>query len=572
MSARWFFSVRWWLALAFAAVAAITALSVAQVSRSQSEKALRTKAEELAAGSAVVAAARITSAVPAIALGAATRDEARRRRIALFVFDRSGALLTAPQSQGVSVSSVPGRAELLERALGGQRVVERIGDEHRFTVALPLRRLDGALVAVASRPDLVAAVPVVRESILVAAAWALLIGVLAGILVSVLITTRVRRIAAAAAAIEQGQLDLVLEPRFPDELGDLGRTVDSMRKELRRSFDRLETERDRVRALIEQLHEGVIGVDRDLRVVIANDRASEILGQPVHEGDDLPEPWPAISLVRFTQQLFAGGIAPSGLRAVSGEDEVFVITGLPATSRGTDFVVLVVSDVTQRERRERAEREFVANAAHELRTPITAIASAVEVLQQGAKDDRVERDRFLGAIARQTGRLERLVRALLTLARAQTNGGSVRMESVELCRLLREIADDEGLGPGALDLDERAIALAHPDLLRQAIENLIANARKHAGGRGLQVAAGLGEPGTVVVEVSDAGPGMSRAETERVVDRFFRGGDRGADGFGLGLSIAREVARAVGGHLEIETGPSAGTTVRLRLQAWRNGR
>jgi signal transduction histidine kinase len=566
---RWFFSVRWWLAIAFAAVAAVTALAVAQVSRSQSESALRAKAEELAAGSAVAAAARISSAVPATSVESATATEVARRHVPLFVFDRSGALVTAPRSRGVRVAAVPNLGELVERALAGERVVERDGDGQRITVALPLRRVDsGALVAVASRPDLVAAVSVVRDSILVAAAWALLVGVLAGVLVSILITTRVRRIAAAAAAIEQGQFDRELQPWFPDELGDLGRVVDSMRRELRRSFDRLETERDRVRALIEQLQEGVIGIDRNLRVVITNRRACELLGQTIAEGEVLPEPWPATSLARFTRDLFSGDGEASKLRVVAAEDHIFVVTGLPASS-GADFVVLVLSDVTQRERRERAEREFVANAAHELRTPLTAMAGAIEVLQSGAKDDPGERDRFLDAIQRQTARLERLVRALLTLARVQTNGGSVGIEAVELAPLLREIAQDEGLGVAALDVDEDAVALAHPDLLRQAVENLLANARKHAGGRGLRVVGRLADPDTALVEVSDTGPGMSREQAERVVDRFFRGGDRDADGFGLGLSIAREVAHAVGGRLEIETTPSVGTTVRLRLQAGR---
>ena len=565
-------SVRWWLALAFAAIAAITAIAVAQVSRSQSESALRAKAQELAAGSAVAAAAQISTARPNSSLRAATASEARRRRVALFVFDRAGALVSGARSQNVDVSTVPNLSELLERALRGERVVETDDGGRRITVALPLRRVDrGVLVEVASRPDLVAAVSVVRDSILVAALWATLIGVVAGVLVSVLITTRVRRIASAAAAIEQGQFDRPLEPRFPDELGALGRTVDSMRRELRRSFAELATERDRVRALIEQLQEGVIGVDRDSRVVIANRRASALLGVPLRDGELLPEPWPAISLAQFARQLLADEATAATTRVVAAQDHVYEVTGLPAVS-GADFGVLVVSDVTERERRERAEREFVANAAHELRTPLTAIASTIEVLQQGAKDNPRERDRFLDAIERQTARLERLVRALLTLARAQTNGGRVGIEVVELAPLLRQIAEDAGVAPVQLEVADDTVALAHPDLLRQAVENLIANAYKHAGGARLRVTARRVNGEHTLVEVSDAGPGMDREQAERVIDRFFRAGARDADGFGLGLSIAREVAHAVGGRLEIETQPTAGTTVRLRLQAPRTGR
>jgi signal transduction histidine kinase len=258
------------------------------------------------------------------------------------------------------------------------------------------------------------------------------------------------------------------------------------------------------------------------------------------------------------------------LRVVPNEDHVLVVSGLPA-SPGEDFAVLVVADVTESARRERAEREFVANAAHELRTPLAAIASALEVLQHGAKEAPRERDRFLAAMERQTARLGRLVQALLTLARAQTDGGSLRVQTVPLGPLLHDIASEHGLASEALDVDDGAAALGHPDLLRQAIENLVSNACKHGGGEGLCVSGRLDGPGTVVVEVRDAGPGMSRAQAERIVDRFYRVGDRDDGGFGLGLSIVREVAHAVGGRLEIETRPAVGTTARLRLQAGSSG-
>lgn len=559
-------SVRWWLALTFAGIAAFTALAVAQVSRSQSESALRTKAQELAAGSAVAAAAQISAAAPRTSVAEAAAREARRRNVALFVFDRKGRLVSADQSRGLNVWAVPGLDEVLDHALRGEREVRTTDGGRRIVVALPLRRLDrSALVEVASRPDLVAAASVVRDSIFVAALWATLIGVVAGVLVSAPITIRVRRIAAAAAAIEQGRFDRALEPRFPDELGDLGRAIDSMRRELRRSFASVGTERDRLRALIEQLQEGVIGVNEDLRVVIANRRAGELLGGRLEDGAHLPDPWAASSLVAFAKRLLAGADEAT-MRVVPEEGYLYRVTGLPATS-STDFCVLIVSDVTERERRERAEREFVANAAHELRTPLTAIGTAVEVLQQGAKDDPDERDRFLDAIERQTARLERLVRALLTLARAQTNGRPLSLEAVPLAPLISEMAAEVGLAPDRVDVAADAVALAHPDLLRQALENLIENARKHASMDGLRVSARRREPNLTLVEVSDTGPGMTRDEAERVVDRFFRNGIRGADGFGLGLSIAREVAHAVGGRLEIQSAPTAGTTVRLLLQA-----
>lgn len=565
MSGSRLFSIRWWLPVAFAAVAAITALAVARVFEAQSASALRERAQDLAAGSAVGAAAKIADTTTAAEARDAAVEQARRRRVALFVFDEHGRLMSAPSSLGVTWSSVVNKQDLLENALAGRRFVESLDGDRRITVALPLRSGPGAaLVEVASRPDLVAAASIVHGRIWVAAAWATLIGALTGVLVSLLITVRVRRIGAAAAAIAEGQFDGELTSRLPDELGRLAQAVDTMRRRLSASFGQLASERDQLRSLIEQLHEGVIGIRQDLTVVVTNQRASALLGEEVREGRPLGNPWPAVDLRTLARRLFEPGTEPQTLRVAPAPGHTYAVTGVP--SEGTGTAVLVVTDVTERERRERAEREFVANAAHELRTPLTAIASAVEVLQLGARDEPGERDRFLAVIERQTARLTRLVRAMLTLARAQSRAEPVQLEPVDVCELLADLALDLELSPAALELERDTVALAHEDLLRHAIENLVGNARKYAAGQGLTVSVRPAGPDLVVVEVRDRGPGMTPAEAELAVERFFRSGDRDAEGFGLGLSIAREAAHAVGGRFEIETRPGGGTTARILLR------
>jgi signal transduction histidine kinase len=564
MRATRLLSMRWWLPAAFALIAAVTALAVAQVFQAQTRTALRGKAEDLAAGSAVGAAARVADASSLAEALTRTAEQARRRRVALFLFDANGTLLSDAVSQGVRWSSVENRDELLAAVVDGRRTLSSLDDGRRVTVALPLRNgAAAALVEVAARPDLVAASSIVESRIWVAAGWATLIGALTGVCVALLITLRVRRIGSAAALIAEGEFESPLVPRFPDELGQLAAAVDTMRVRLRGSFGQLASERDQLRTLIEQLQEGVIGVRKDLTVVVANARATAMLGVDVVEGRPLGNPWPAADLPALARRLFEGPSGLESLHVASGPEHSFVVTGVPSATSGT--AVIVVTDVTERQRRERAEREFVTNAAHELRTPVAAIASAVEVLQLGAKEQPDERDRFLALIERQTTRLGRLGDALLTLARAQSRAERIRLEPVDVPEVLRELAADLDLPERALELDDDAVALAHPDLLRPAVENLIANARKYAAAEGLVVSV-RALPGTVVIEVRDHGPGLTPAEAERVVERFFRSGDRGSDGFGLGLSIAREVARALGGRLEIESGSGEGTTARITLQ------
>ncbi|MDQ3856970.1 MAG: PAS domain-containing sensor histidine kinase [Actinomycetota bacterium] len=222
------------------------------------------------------------------------------------------------------------------------------------------------------------------------------------------------------------------------------------------------------------------------------------------------------------------------------------------------------------ERRERAEREFVMNAAHELRTPLAAIVSAIEVLQSGAKEVPEERDAFLADIQRESDRLSRLVHALLVLARAQTGQETVSLERVRLRPIFEEIAQslhpDDGVAVEVRCPPELSV-LAARDLLEQAFSNLAANAAKHTHSGRIEFAAALAAEGWVAAEVRDTGVGIQREEHDRVVDRFYRGEGRGADGFGLGLAIVDEAVSALGGKMEMESSPGEGTTVRVLLGA-----
>jgi signal transduction histidine kinase len=322
-----------------------------------------------------------------------------------------------------------------------------------------------------------------------------------------------------------------------------------------------------LRMLLERLHEGVVTVDEELVVRFANAEARRMLGGRLAEGDPLPDPWPGFSLRDFAARLFDsdGTLAQAHVRP--DDEHAVAVVGIP-TQPETDNVMIVLDDLSEEERRELAEREFVTNAAHELRTPLTTIIGAVEVLQTGAKDDEAQRDRFLAHIAREAERLARLARALLTLARAHAGQERPRAEFVEIGVLLREIAEDVRPHDGVaiqVEAPEVLDALLNRDLLEQAVRNLAENSAKHTReGRIVLRAYEVGQ--NLRVEVEDTGVGMS-AETQRhVFDRFYRGQDRDAGGFGLGLAIVRQAVRTLDGRVELDSAPGKGTLVRIELE------
>jgi two-component system sensor histidine kinase VicK len=557
-------SMRWWLALAFATIAALTALAVAQVFSHRAEHALRDRGEELAVGQTVSAAQAVGQALRRSLIKDAAKPIADRRRFSIYVFAKDGRPVTPTVSRGIAFSSVPQGREALRAALHGNRFVTTIEDGKAFVVAL---RLPGpgaaALVSYTLRPELRSELGIVRDEIVKSALVAVAIGALVGLLVATLIAARLGRIARAAAAIEAGAFDQPLRPRFRDELGSLAATIDQMRQRLRDSFAELGAERDRLRRLLEGLHEGVVAVDESLHVAFANSAARRLVPSLLlDEGSELGEPWPDFPLREFASRLFAENETLQS-KVVDG-DRSFAVVGIPPRRRGAD-AVLVIADVSVRERRERAEREFVANAAHELGTPLTAIAASLEVLQGGAKEIPEERDRFLGIVERQTSRLARLRRALLTLARAQTRQEAIVLEPVEVRPLLESVASELG-DSVSVECPPGLAALGQADLLEQVVYNLAENALKH-GSETVRLVAEADGAGTVAVSVADEGPGIAEAEQERLFDRFYRSDPVGRSGCGLGLAIVREAVRALGGTIELDSQPGRGTVARVRLSA-----
>jgi signal transduction histidine kinase/HAMP domain-containing protein len=574
--------MRWWLAAVFALIAAVTAVAVGQLLSRGSEDAFRERAQQLAAGNAFEAAIAIrreTGPVdadrsPALRrLALAVEEVAQRRRLALFLFDSQGNLLSSSRSRGIELGSIEQRGEALRAALAGNRYVSTNEAIRATVVAIPLARQDlAALLVYASHPDLGAGIGIVRHEIVRAALWAVLIGALAGVLVATLIAVRLRRIATAAAAIEQGRFEIALRPRFGDELGQLGATIDRMRDRLQHSFAMLRSERDRLERLLGRLQEGVLTVDRGLEVDFANEEARRLLSAPLRPGDRLPEPWPEFSLRELAQSLFGPPADVTEAQVSPDEESTYTVVGIPAPA-DSETAVVVITDVSERERRERAEREFVANAAHELRTPLTTLTGAVEALQSGAKDRPEERDRFLAHIERECARLTRLVRALLVLARAQTREEAPRLTQVSVASLLEEVR--AGIEPRAgvsvdIDCPPGLTVLAQPELAAQAVGNLAANAARFTERGSIRLAA-RHVNGAVAIEVEDTGPGIPAQERERLFDRFYRPGGRQSDGFGLGLAIVREAVRALGGTVSIDSPEGGGTKARITLAAAEKG-
>jgi signal transduction histidine kinase len=228
---------------------------------------------------------------------------------------------------------------------------------------------------------------------------------------------------------------------------------------------------------------------------------------------------------------------------------------------------------------DRSRQELILNVSHELRTPVASIQAHLDslLMPPGERPDEAETRRYLEVTASETRRLAALVDDLLTLARSDADGLQLERRPVELRPLVESVA--AALAP--LARRERHVALvaqpvapglralADPRRLTQVLQNLVRNGIMHTReGGAVSVEAGEEGAGWVYVAVSDTGVGIAPEDLPRVFERLYRTDEsraRDSGGFGLGLSIARELVDAMGGTIGVSSQVGLGTTFRVRL-------
>jgi two-component system phosphate regulon sensor histidine kinase PhoR len=239
-------------------------------------------------------------------------------------------------------------------------------------------------------------------------------------------------------------------------------------------------------------------------------------------------------------------------------------------------VVVVLNDVTRLRKLENTRREFVANVAHELKTPITSIKGFVETLLDGAYREPENNLKFLQILARQADRLHAIIEDLLTLSRIEEEAeqGKIFLSSGRLSRVLQgalricESRAQEKSISLSLTCSEDLKAQINAPLLEQAVVNLVDNAIKYsAPGSTVQVKAEP-QPSEVVIQVSDQGCGIAPEHLSRLFERFYRvdaGRSRKIGGTGLGLAIVKHIAQAHGGRATVDSSSGQGSTFSIHL-------
>jgi signal transduction histidine kinase len=389
---------------------------------------------------------------------------------------------------------------------------------------------------------------------LLAGALALLLAAVAGYLAATLISRRISRLGVAAERLAAGNFDERIETRVEDEVGSLGATFNAMAASLKGAFEQIKHEKERGSAILDGMTDAVVGVDKDLNAVFLNPRARELL-----ESSDLDFQIRLQEVLAKTR--YSGPVTEPEAQA---GDRIIEIRAAPLE----DGALAILRDVTEERRVQRAKAEFIANASHELKTPLTALSGYLEMLED-EKDERV-RSEFLKDMRPQTERLQNLARTLLDLSRLDANAVTFRKEEVDLEEVLHELRRDFGYTgrPMSIHVDEDVPPVeTDPTQLHRMLAILLDNALKYSGEDapvGLSLSREDGH--AVIISVTDRGCGIPEAEIPHIFDRFYRAqGSSRADGTGLGLALAQEITDHLGGEIRVQSKPGAGSTFSVAL-------
>jgi signal transduction histidine kinase len=363
----------------------------------------------------------------------------------------------------------------------------------------------------------------------------------------------------------------------PDEIQDLAESYNSMAATLGEAFGAIQESRSQIAAVVEFMAEGVLALDAAGMVRVINPEAGRLLAV---QGDDvLGAPVEDVTDEEDVLEIVRGGLAgASATQTVSIGQRVVLLhcTPLLHPDGEVDGAVLLLADVTERHRIEDAQRRFVADASHEMRTPIAALKGILELLADGAKDVPEVRDDFIDTMQAEADRLGRLVADLLTLA--QLEAGNMRLKVApeyvsdllgDVANVMQTLAEQAGVALKVEAPGDDVRVLADRDRVVQVLLSFTDNALKHSpAGTTIHLRAEA-QGDTVRLGVSDEGPGIEPEEIARVFERFYRADAArpGGGGTGLGLAIAKEIVEAHGSTIDVESTPGTGTTFGFELPA-----
>ena len=408
---------------------------------------------------------------------------------------------------------------------------------------------------------------------------ALGITIVLGFLIASSITVPINDVTMKAEKMAQGDFSQEVSVKSDDEIGRLAEMFNMLRIELDRTVTEISNEKNRLETVLKNMVDGLVAIDLQGRIILANAAAREMLMltewdiESKHYDDIIKEYAEDLTLKHIKHNCESGAAMST---FVYGGATYAVRYDKYVDNRGNTGIVLIIQDITEQQKLEHMQADFVANVSHELKTPLTTIKSYTETLLMGGVKNNDMADEFLKIVDSEADRMNRLVKDLLQLSRLDykqekwykkegdlINLLDVAVKKVEMMAKVKDQHLNILYNPSAnirVDMDK--------DRMEQVILNLLSNAIKYTGENGRIDIDAYDSGRNAHVIVTDNGIGIPENLLSRVFERFFRvdkARSRGAGGTGLGLAISKQIVEEHKGTIEIESKERRGTRVIVTL-------
>ena len=465
-----------------------------------------------------------------------------------------------------------------------------IGQSRRYSKTLQKPMLYVAVSAMASNGNLGyirTALPTqrideeinyLRRVIIIAASLTALIALFIGYWLAMSFARPLRQMTLIAKNYAHGRYQLRIPSQRRDEIGDLARSLNQMADISAQRFDIIKTERDQLSTILKSMNEGVITVTSEGLITHVNAAACRMLrtsgerclGQALTDIDGSDNLDHAFRQCQQQQTSVERTIQLDGY--TFSRHYRLHVTLLKQSYRAD--AILVLQDITAVQRIDKMRADFVANASHELKTPITAILGFAETLIEDDTIDRAIQQRFMRKIHGQSIRLSALVSDLLALSRLESNDEAyntqIDLQQVvqRVCANLQAVAQTQQVTLELQTKDGPMMLLGDDNALGQMATNLIDNAIKYTAAKGTVTVALTVTEGVAVLAVKDNGLGIDESDQERIFERFYRvdkARSQSLGGTGLGLAIVKHIVQSHKGLLQLNSKLNQGSTFTIKI-------
>ncbi|WP_225743310.1 two-component system histidine kinase PnpS [Marinilactibacillus sp. Marseille-P9653] len=363
------------------------------------------------------------------------------------------------------------------------------------------------------------------------------------------------------------------------EIDDLGETINDLAGNLESQMQEIKQNDKRMRELINHLVIGVMVLNENREITMVNPIMNEILGENLYGkiGHSYLEVFKSYGLNRLIEAAFEKNELQNREISLFLQDERIVDTNIvpiPGRIQGTTNFIVLLYDITEIRRLERVRTDFVANASHELRTPITALKGFSETLLDGALEDREVLVEFLEIMLKESSRLDLMVQDILQLSKLEQKQVRMNVESIEAKSVVKEVfqilqqkAELKEMELSIINHENVSLEVDH-DQLKQIILNLVGNAVSYTPEKGKVEVEMTYLNQEAVIKIRDNGIGIPQQEQSRIFERFYRvdkARSRNAGGTGLGLSIVKYLVENLNGHIELVSEVGKGTMFEVYL-------